>query len=174
LNFSSDEKLLGAASEQYGAEISVWDVESGRQLFKGEEGYDSPAMAFDFFPGSNWIVWGHEKLQISDPVTHSYLATLTNETYQATAVAVSPDGSSIAVGRRDGTVLLVNTPVLDRLSIRRPGPALQFLARASVNYAVEQSFDLRTWTLITNVVGDGTRVEKAVVPSQNTFYRVRY
>jgi WD40 repeat protein len=173
VKFSGDEKFVAAGSEESGPEVRVWNVETGRELFARGPG-EGAAMAFDFFPESNFLIWGHQQLQISDPAAGIDLAILTNEVARATAVAVSPNAKSIAVGRSDGSIVMVEAPTADGIGIQRSRElSLSFYARPSVSYRVEHSSDLHTWSVVTNVIGAGARMEIPVSSSQNSFYRLR-
>jgi len=174
LAFSSDEKVLAAGSEQYGGEVSVWDVQSGRQIFAGNAGL-VPAIGFDLLHGSNFLIWGYNGLNVTDLQTGFTSMTITNEAFQVQTVAVSPDQTRIAFARRDGTLVMMDTPRVDRLSVQSSGGiyALSFLTLANQNYTLESSADLKSWSFVANIVGTGGRFEREIPGGQTIFYRLR-
>jgi hypothetical protein len=70
---------------------------------------------------------------------------------------------------------MYNVPTMDRLDVvaNVEGITLSFMARPAVDYSVETSANLATWTTVTNVTGTGATVQLPLNANGSAFYRLR-
>ena len=174
LRFSPDEALLASGSDLNYGDLAVFDVKTRTRILHLRDA-TSPAIGFDFLPDSRTLVYGNNTgLHFWDVPGKRLVATLTNELFNISAVAVSPNGSVIAVGRLDGTILLLDAPILNHLTIDSSAGSLtlRFHAHPSIEYQLQSSADLRTWSPLANIIGSGTHFEFQLNPDSTAFYRL--
>ena len=99
--FSPDGKILFSESRDLAL---LWDVDSGQRkaVLQGHCGSSA-----GFSPDGHILAcWSSKEIRLWDVDSGQRKATLQGHTYYVTSVAFSPDGTTLASGSWDGTVLL--------------------------------------------------------------------
>jgi WD40 repeat protein len=104
--FSSNGKLLAASTEAYGghpARVFVWDVSSHQLMGEPIQGH-----TFDFSPDDAVLaIAQYEDLRLYDLRSHRLIKLpLTGHTKNISSVAFSPDGTIVAAGSEDKSIVL--------------------------------------------------------------------
>lgn len=159
LAFSPDASLL--ASGSYDQSVRVWDVETGRLLWKREDHWPI-ALSVAFSPDGRTLACTGERryrdysekygVWLYDARTGRILRRLSGHTNHVNSVAFSPDGRMLATASNDRTVKLWdldNDPrkyAMDRL-------AFTLLGHTGVVWSISFSPDTQ---LLASASGDGT------------------
>lgn len=104
--FSPDGALLYSASAD--GTVRIWDLADGTETQRlAEHGFGVNELLL----GPGWLAYGAVDggTRVLDPTTGEELADLTLDRRPILALAVSPDGSEIAVGDGEGFVMTVDT-----------------------------------------------------------------
>ncbi|MDB6039516.1 MAG: hypothetical protein JWM99_3357 [Verrucomicrobiales bacterium] len=151
--FSANQKYIAAIGERNDGVATVWNFDTGEVALRLIV-HDPRAAAFAFFPNSELVAWGHDGgLEIWNIAGSNLVRSVTTtDTKYTSALAVSPDGRKLAVGRMDGAVSVFDLPWRETLAIQSDGGGIivAFPKRAGMNYALQSSRDLTSWITVTN------------------------
>lgn len=101
--FSSDSTLVATSGAD--GKIVFWDVQSGERQFEMDNLEPVNSMAIN--PSGSLVAAGlHDKIKIWDPVTKQEAAADLLQPGDVVTVVFSPDGTMLATGNSDGSVIL--------------------------------------------------------------------
>jgi WD40 repeat protein/Flp pilus assembly protein TadD len=102
--FSPDGRYLASAEGMVGT-IRLWDVATGKELYK-VQAHTNSARAVTFSPDGRWLVSGgyDRMIRIWDAKTGKKLGDIAGHTNYVTSVKFSPDGSRLASAGADSQV----------------------------------------------------------------------
>jgi WD40 repeat protein len=137
------------------SELRHWDVVTGRLLasLEWEAGKDERTVAIAFMPDSKRIIFAREeRVQIVDAATGKELANFAAGPDYVTALAVAPDGKSLAIGGSDGSIHLKPPDDSDDLVLRGHDgqvTALRFSPDGRTLVSGSTDKTVRLWNTIT-------------------------
>lgn len=159
VHFDPSGRYLASAS--WDRSVRVWNVETGKCV-NVLDGMDSKAMNARYFPDGKRILVCNQYAFIWDPSTGTQIPLLPREKHDASAIAVGPDGNTVAVGDDQGNIVLWDADSREIINTigGAPGechaltftPDGQTLASASINGQIEL-WDVPKATLLTYLKG---------------------
>jgi len=103
--YSPDGKLLAASSES-GSGLQIWDLATNSPLLKNINGASSDVRGVTFLPGAQVAVAGSYGFRIFDIGTQKWLPATEKVRDAGNAIALSPDGATLANSTQAGSVKL--------------------------------------------------------------------